>query len=455
MTEWETASYRDPLGHIIYSDEKVIRRLSPAGIELFNSFHGSPLFKLLSEKQMIVETKKLKENRYTNSDFPLALEHARIPFISYAYEWPFEMLKDAALFTLEIMLESLGKNFILRDGSSMNVQFRGVRPIFIDILSFAPYEEGGIWIGYSQYCRMFLFPLMLAAHKKADYRPWLRGNIEGISLDDMAGIFGWLDFYKSGVLFQVLIQHRLGRKKESRRVNPKSTMNAEKLGLVVKQLLGVTSSLRSPFKKTIWVDYVDSHSYDAEGKSAKMSFVKKVCGAKQRALVWDIGANTGEYSMVAARNASLVVAMDSDHGAVEKLYMEIRKKGIKNILPLLLDISDPSPACGWLNGETKTVAERGKPDLVLALALIHHLCIARNVTLDSFVNWITGLAPEGVVEFVAKDDPMVQHLLSTREDIFQRYSKENFESLLSKSVVVKEILEIIPGNRYLYHYEAK
>lgn len=454
--EREASSYRDPLGHIIYADGRVIRRLSPEGARLWNSFFSSTLYKKLSERNLIVETKQLNDNQFIDSDFPVALEHAKIPFVSYPYEWTFDMLKDAALFTLEILLESLKHKFTLRDGSSFNIQFHGGKPIFIDILSFAPYRKGQIWIGYSQFCQMFLFPLMIASHKKVDCHPWLRGNLEGISLDEMVGIFSFLDFYKKGVFFQVIVQHLLDKKKNrTKGVIYSSKMNEKKLSLVIRQLGNLTRSLKNPFLKTTWSDYPSFHSYDTEKKTVKSEFIKKICSARKRSLVWDIGANTGEYSRIASNNADLVVAIDSDHGALSKLYQSVRKEKIKNILPLLIDIVNPSPCCGWLNTETKTLWERGKPELVLALALIHHLCIARNIGLSSFIDWITELSTEGVVEFVTKEDPKVQLLLATREDIFVEYTKTNFESLLARKTNIKEVMELNQGKRYLYHFILK
>ncbi len=457
MVEREPASYRDPLGHIIYSDGKVIRRLSPAGDKLWKSFSKSPLYGILREKEMVIDTNQLHCGTFTDSEFPTALEHERIPFISYAYEWPFEMLKNAALLTLDIMLESLRHGVILRDGTSFNIQFLRGRPVFIDILSFMPYKKGMIWMGYAQFCRMFLFPLMLASHKNIDFRPWIRGSLEGISLEDMAGIFGWSDIFKKGVFFQVFLQNRLNRGKADK--NPQdppavSNMTAEKLDLIIRQLRTIVSSLQNPFKNTTWSGYVDSRSYNAKEQSAKMEFVEKVCAKGKRNVVWDIGANIGEYSHVAAKHAGLVVAMDSDHGALNRLSCEVREKKEENILPILVDMADPSPSFGWLNKETKTLAERGRPDLVLALALIHHLCISRNIELASFVEWITGLADEGIVEFVSKEDRMVQQLLATREDIFDGYTRSRFESLLGEKAEILDSREISPAKRFLYHFRV-
>ncbi len=458
MAEREPASYRDPLGHIIYSEGRVIRRLSPKGAELWKGFSKSALFESLRVKKMVVGTKELINHAFSDSEYPMALEHEKVPFISYAYEWSFEMLKDSALLTLDIMLESLKHGFILRDGTPFNIQFIRGRPVFIDILSFEPYENGMIWIGYAQFCRMFLFPLMLASHKKVNFHPWIRGSLEGISLEDMAGIFGWSDILKKGVLFQIFLQNRLNKSKVEKKGQSKpstSGMTAEKLDLIIHQLRGTVSSLQSPFKNTTWSEYANSHSYDEKEQSTKVEFVEKVCGQKKRNLVWDIGANIGKYSLIAAKHAELVIAMDSDHGALDTLSSNVRERKEEKILPLLIDIADPSPSSGWLNKETKTVSERGRPDLVLALALIHHLCISRNIEMASFVEWITGIADEGVVEFVSKEDPMVQQLLATREDIFGGYTKSRFESMLSEKAEIIDSCEISQSKRHIYHFRSK
>ena len=449
--EMEPASFRDPLGHIAYKNGRVIRRLSADGSELWREFRQSGLYDLLLEKGDIVATTELNENGLTDSSYPLALEHERIGFISYACEWPFEMLKDAALFTLDVLLESMRHGFVLRDASSRNVQFQNGRPVFIDVLSFGRLEEGRPWIGYAQYCRQFLFPLMLASHKGVNYAPWLKGSIDGISLDDMAGVFGWHDFYKAGVLFQVLLQHRLNRRSGGPQTGG---IKKERLELVIKQLRNATASLMSPFKETAWTRYGDAGSYADAEKEIKTEFVKRICLERHRSCVWDIGANTGEYAQIAAKNAGIVIAMDSDPGVMDSLYRGVKGRGFKNIMPIMCDVADPSSGYGWRNRETKTLPERVKPELVLALALVHHLCISRNIGLRSFVDWLTGLGDEGVVEFVTKDDAMVQKLLANREDIFRDYSRQNFESLLGATAKIVERVEVSPGRRYIYRFRT-
>ena len=404
---------------------------------------------------MIVDTRESADPGFIDSEFPVALEHEKIQFVSYPYEWSYEMLKDAALLTLDITVEALKHGFILRDGSSFNIQFLRGRPVFIDILSFAPYKKGRIWMGYSQFCRMFLFPLMLASHKNVDYRPWLRGSLEGISLQDIAGIFTWRDFYKRGVLFQVLLQDYFHKKGSGAAAGGSSSLNVEKLGAVIGQLKNTVRSLKNPYKKTVWTNYYEDHGYGEKERSIKAEFVEKVCGERKRPLVWDIGSNTGEYSIIAERNADLVLALDSDISVIDRLYRTVGSDGKKRILPLYVDVADPSPNCGWMNRETKRLEERGRPDLVIALALIHHLCIARNITLDSFVEWITGLGSEGIIEFVSKEDEMVKEMLKTREDIFDMYSKTEFEALLSQKAAICDTVEVSPGKRYLYHYRVK
>jgi hypothetical protein len=206
-------------------------------------------------------------------------------------------------------------------------------------------------------------------------------------------------------------------------------------------------------RKSLWQDYASENSYSGDEARQKARFVSEFAAATRPAVLWDLGCNSGEYSKAAlAGGAGLSVGFDFDAGALENAYRRAKAEKL-NLLPLHLDATNPSPSQGWAQRERKGMRERGPADAILALALVHHLAIARNVPLEFVVDWLTGLAARGVVEFVQKEDPMVRELLSLREDIFPDYSELHFERALRARARIQKVVQVSAGGRKLYWFE--
>jgi len=199
------------------------------------------------------------------------------------------------------------------------------------------------------------------------------------------------------------------------------------------------------------VDYAERNTYAEAERAAKAAFVRQAAADGPRRLVWDVGCNTGVYTRLAAEKANYVVAMDADEAAVERFYHELKSTGTRSILPLVMNLADPSPALGWRGEERMALAQRGRPDLTLCLALMHHMVIGANVPLDEFVDWLAGLGGELVIEFVDKRDPMVQVLLRNKEDIYDDYEIGNFERCLTARLEIIRRQTLQSGTRTLYH----
>ena len=155
--------------------------------------------------------------------------------------------------------------------------------------------------------------------------------------------------------------------------------------------------------------------------------------------VWDLGANTGIFSRVAARTGAYVISSDIDPAAVEVNYRQVKENNEQNMLPLVLDLTNPSPAIGWNNRERDSFLQRGPVDAVLALALVHHLAIANNVPLDRVAEFFATCGEWLIVEFVPKSDSQVQKLLRSRVDIFSEYTRSDFEKAFSQWYTIKAI----------------
>ena len=460
--EFEPGSYRDRNGAVFYADGAVYRGISAAALANFERLRATPFFPEFVARGKIVATERESSTSALAGEegWAALLRHERIPFVSYPYEWPFGMLKDAALLHLELMLSALKEGMILKDSSAYNIQWNGAEPVFIDIPSFEVLSPGAPWIGYRQFCELFLYPLMLQAYKGVDFRPWLRGNIDGIPAEAMRALLSARDLIRPGVLLHVFAQAALQRRYSAggnvRASLARAGFDKRLIVNNVEKLRKIVTGLRPGGGKTVWADYAQSHSYDAEEFGAKRDFVARAVATRRWQLAWDIGSNTGTFSRIAAEHAHSVVAMDGDWMAVEQLYQAQQgRPDARKILPLVVNVADPSPSQGWKGLERKSLPDRGKPDLTLCLALIHHIVIGANIPMREFVEWLASLGTSLVIEFVGRDDEMVQTLLANKDDQYSDYTPENFQALLGAHFDIRDKSALKGGKRIIYFATAR
>jgi SAM-dependent methyltransferase len=382
------------------------------------------------------------------------LRHERVPFVSYPYEWPFGMLKAAALLELDLLLAALDEGLVLKDASPYNVQWRGSRPVFVDVGSFERLREGEPWAGYRQFCTLVLYPLLLQAYKGVPFQPWLRGSLEGIEPSEMRALLGFRDRFRRGVLTNVVLHARLESRYANREVKTdlkKAGFHAELIRANARKLRKLVERLDWSPVRTAWSGYGEANPYDEADAAAKEAFVAEASAARRRRLVWDLGCNDGRYTRIAARAAEYAVGVDGDTAVVEALYRALRDEGSERILPLVGDIADPSPGLGWRGVERTPLADRGSPDLTLCLALVHHVALSSNVPLRSFLDWLAELESELVIELPTRDDPMVQRLLARKgPDANPDYDTETFERALAERWRVERREALPSGTRILY-----
>jgi hypothetical protein len=377
-----------------------------------------------------------------------------LPLVSYSYEWSFSMLRDAALVTLRAFDICLSKGFLLKDSTSFNVIFEGTVPRLVDVHSLEPRVEGTLWAGYTQFCRAFLFPLLLQSHKGIDPRPLLLSGLGEIGVEDINRLFGWRDALRPGVLVNVAMQAHLQRKFAGR------AEDVQKAGAGMKYPVEVVRNQARKVRKTIeglrapsgdaWTSYTQTHTYEDTLVRRKEDFVDHALRARSPSTVLDLGTNTGQYARLARKTGARVVAVDVSAGCIDALYGAT--KGDTGLSPLVADLTRPTPAIGWRSIERKGLLERLRGEFLLALALIHHLRITGGIPLAEIVDLLTRLAPSGVIEWVGRDDSMVRRLLALRPDVYQDYTLDNFRELLSarSAVVAREDLD--GGRRILFHY---
>ena len=456
----DPGSFRDWDSRVFYENGRVLRALSATGADDWRAVAGSRFFGAAVASGQVVETRELED--FDLAGVPLegataVLEHERVPFVSYPYEWPFSMLKDAALLQLDLLARALSEDLTLKDATSYNVQWRGSQPIFIDVGSFERLEAGEPWQGYRQFCMLFLNPLLLQAYKGVPFQPWLRGSLGGISPTEARRLMSARDLARRGVLPHVVLHARLERKhaESSRDVKGelrKAGFRKELIVANVRRLEKLVRGLEWKAGKTEWSDYGATTSYADEDARRKEAFVRDVVGTRPWGLVWDLGCNEGRFSQLAAENARYVVSVDADAAVVDRLYRELAAEGKTTILPLVGDVTDPSPALGWGGRERLPLEERGRPELTLCLAVLHHIAISGNVPVPQFLGWLRELGTEVVIEFPTRDDPRVAALLARkRRGAHPDYDLEPFTRALEERFEVERREELAGGTRILFH----
>ena len=463
MAEAEPGSFRDRDSRVVITEDAIFRALSPEGAEDWDALAASPLLEQLVSAGDLVPTREVELSELGSADDLLpsgvvkALSHQKIPFVSYPYEWTFSMLRDAALLQLEMGIAAIDNGLMLKDATPYNVQFQGAKAIFIDIGSFEKLPEGDPWIAYRQFCMLYLYPLMFQAYKDIPYHAWLRGAIDGIPPVDAIKVFNMRDRFRKGVYLNVSLHARLERRStksgpaEGEKKEVKRTTKPEALKAHMASMKKVIEKMSWKAGETKWSGYRQDNTYSDGDDKAKQGYVSEVVAAEKPGSVWDMGCNDGAYSRIAAESgAGRVVAFDYDHATVEALYRSLRAEGNSKILPLVGNLADPSPGLGWRGLERRTLEDRGAPDLMLALALIHHVSLTANIPLADFLQWVHDLGSTILIEFPKRDDPMVVSLLENKQDgANPDYNLETFEAELEKRFTVDRREELPSGSRVL------
>jgi ribosomal protein L11 methylase PrmA len=447
-------SFRDPSGFVYTRQGTLYRQVNQSFAESFDAFIASGLYDELVQDRLLVAHQQVGLDLAAAESAHAVLQPVPVPFISYPYEWSFSQLKDAALLTLDIQERALKRGFTLRDSSAYNVQFHQGRPLLIDTLSFEPLEEGKPWTAYKQFCEHFMVPLTLMSSRDVRCETLLRSYIDGIPLDLGSRLLPRRTWLRLSTLLHVHLHALAQRRYASSSV---TSTPAKGRSISGKSLLSLVKNLRAAVERlswlpvgTEWAEYASDNSYSEAAGRTKREIVQRFLQHAAPRSVWDLGANTGEYSRVAGEIAPLVVSFDVDPAAIDRNYRRVRAENNARILPLLLDLSNPSPAQGWAGRERLSLEQRGPADLVMALALIHHLAIGHNVPLDRIAAFFSCLASRLVIEFVPKTDSQVQRLLLSRPDIFPGYTKDGFEAAFRQYYTIDRIEPIQESERLLY-----
>ncbi len=444
------SSYRDPSGFVFQQSGIIYRQVNQSFREDFDHFIKSGCYEKLKEQGLLISHETLSTNLTGSIEYYQTLKPAPIPFISYPYEWSFDMLKDAALLTLRLAREALAYEVILKDATPYNIQWLGGKLVFIDTLSFAKYKPEEPWIAYRQFCECFLSPLLLMHYSGQPLQQLMLAWPEGIPLPVTRSLLPKRTRWSLHIYLHIHLNARLSQKKDTSPPG-KPVFSKKKLLNLLMSLEILVNKCKAPGNPTAWSDYyaeaADRDDYLEQKTKIISGWLRKLQGIKTAI---DLGANRGEFSKLLADMKVPVLAADFDQSSINQLYNQIKANKQSFIQPLILDISNPSPAIGLNNAERVSFMERAQPDLVMALALLHHLAIGKNIPLDAIARIFQQAGKQLIIEFVPKEDEKVKHMLSFKKDIYPDYSEAGFEKAFSVYFNI-DSKEQIPGSgRTLY-----
>lgn len=445
-------SFRDPFGYVFREGPNVFRHVLRPGAVDYEAGRDSGVFGELIGAGLLIPHEELVDHACENKDVMYALAHPTIPIVSYPWEWCFSMLKDAALLHLEIMQRLVPRGFWLRDANAFNVQYDGQRILLIDTLSVGRRKADSPWVAYGQFCGQFLAPLAVAAYSDVRMLNLWRNFINGFPLDLSYSILP-LGRRVSPRLLMHLGLHAKAQKIADRKENLGRGVMNKKPRVTDRGLMGLIGSLRHTVEgikwkraSRIWEAYGDIRTYGEEDVALKADYVDKIVNRLKPETVWDLGANTGEFSIVAAAHSGLVVSIDGDAACTENLYLRIADgKAPRNILPITMDLANPSPGLGWENTERLSLSERGPADLILALALVHHLVLSSNIPFARVVQWLAAIGKNLLVEFIPYDDPMVEKLRRNRDGEHLPYGEDVFLRNIESAFDIQDRCELANG----------
>jgi ribosomal protein L11 methylase PrmA len=447
MLAADPGSFRDPASRVVHDGQRVLRLLDQRGLESWNAIKDSPFFQAAVSEGRIIATSQVDDD---HGDAAGVLEHPRLGVITYPYEWTFTMLKDAALLQLDLLAEALAQGITIKDATPFNIQFVLGRPVFIDIGSFEPYTSGEPWIGYRQFTRQFLFPLMLRSWAGIPHQIWLRGDMEGPTASQMKRLLPSGKRKRPSALMHVSLQARM----ESAMSGEAVRQDLREAGFSAELILANVRKLKKLVESLVWNPDVEGWSdYQActhvgRDRDKKTEFLERALDRTRPSMVADFGANDAHFSLVATAAGSHAVAIDGDEPVLDDVY---RRTAGQNLSIVVSDLTNPTPAQGWAGKERPALFERVKPNLIVAYGVIHHLIYTASVPPKTVMTWLRSFDCPVVVEFVAPEDQMVAKLTANKlsQELHRGRTETEFRQLLTSMFAVEREVRLEGGTRIL------
>jgi hypothetical protein len=444
------SSYRDPSGFIFEKEGTLYRQVNQSFSGHFDHFIQSGCYKHLVERGLLIPHEQIDTNISGHPDFHTTLRPERIHYISYPYEWSFDMLKDAALLTLQLIREAMHYGMILKDATPYNIQWHRNRLIFIDTLSFEKYQEVP-WIAYRQFCESFLGPLLLMHYSRKPLHTLFLSWPDGIPLDIIRSLLPKRTRFSLHIYLHIHLHQKISGRKPSATTNAMPVFSRAKLLRLLTSLETLITSLQLPADPTTWSGYYEEASlrndYLQQKTSIISSWLNDLPAVKTAA---DLGANRGEFSHLLAKRGIQVIAADFDAYCINQLYRAIKSNGQQYIQPLIIDLANPSPAIGVNNEERSPFVSRTNKDMIFALALVHHLAIGKNIPFEKIAAFLGRMGKYLVIEYVPKEDEKIRQMLAHKKDIYEDYTEDKFVTAFNQHFSIEKKM-LIPGStRTLY-----
>ncbi len=466
-------SFRDPSGQLCRVNNRILRLVSPAAVEELRTALGCQAVQSAIGRGRVVGSRFLDgsaiddlrrdprtQRLFETTEVGAVVEHDVIPFASYPHEWPAEMLAASARLTIDLAADLVAHDLGLKDATPLNVLFRGPEPVFVDVLSFERRTPGdATWLPYAQFVRTFLLPLLVNRRFGIPLDQVFLTRRDGIEPEEARRLFGPIDRLLPPVVTLVSLPAGLSARAErSEHTYERPTLqDPERARFVLERILsslkGTLRRVEPQPRESEWSGYLSQQThYSEDGLTAKSQFVEACLETCRPARVLDAGCNTGQFSELAARSGASVVALDADPVVVGSVWRRATT-GHLDILPLVVNLARPSPAVGWRNLESDSFLGRaaGAFDLVLMLALFHHLFVTERVPLGEIVALAASLTRRALlIEYVGPDDPMFRRLMRGRDPLFTGLTREQFERALSARFEIARSVQLPHSERWLY-----
>jgi len=445
------SSFRDPSGFVFESAGKFYRQINLVYQPHYDLLMSTGLYRLLIEKRWLICHEETNSPIPTSSEYYKTILPAQISFVSYPYEWCFEQLKEAAILTLNIMRAAMNDGMTIKDATPYNVQFVNAKPLHIDSLSFEKYNETEPWVAYRQFCETFFYPLLITAYTGIGIHKLLAAFPEGIDAEATAELLPTRAKFNLGNWLHIFLAAKMKGSKEQKQV----AFNKAKLSRIVDDLQNRLVRIQPLRRNKLgWEDYYDASVLSKEYLQNKQQIVASMIEKIEANTACDLGCNRGIFSSLLAKQIPFVVAVDEDEGSVASVHSHARNNK-ENILALCIDLANPVGDTGFNNNERKAFTKRSQYDVTLALAVVHHLCIGKNIPLELIANFLAGFTRQLIIEFVPADDEKAKQLLARKKLELKDYNKNSFEAYFRKHFTIAEQVTVIGSTRIIYRMNHK
>jgi hypothetical protein len=456
-TSQDIATFRDPAGSLRIQDEHVLRTVNPHYAAEALRFLQSDLARRWTGEGHLIASQVLSAEK----DSPLLLQHPRVFFPSYPWEWTPGQWVAAAELTLELCRQLLHEGWILKDATPLNILFDGARPVFVDLLSIERRDPGSpLWLAYGQFARTFLLPL--AAYK---YLGWpLAATLnrrDGYEPVDLYPYLSSRERWGAPLRSLVTLPSLLETRKRGTGAPPKLRQEPQIAAAVLQRNLRAFGrtlhALKPTGRDSRWSQYqADAGHYSGQDRQQKQEFVSRAMHLLRPDSVLDIGGNTGHYSRIAAGVGARVVAWDTDVASSDRSWREAKAAGLP-ILPLVADVARPTPATGWCNTESLTLLERARNrfDCVMMLGILHHLLLADQIPMADVAGLLASLTRRSsIVEWVPRTDVRYIDLCRGRDELYGHLDEALFVKQFTRYFTISAREELANG-RVLFLFEKK